>query len=83
MKSIPARSGRSPDGRTPKPRVWNRGVPDAGHSREHKGRFRLMTRRITLLAGLLVLLAGVALLAGCGAPAQAEPLEVTYYYMPG
>ena len=21
--------------------------------------------------------------AGCGAPAKAEPLEVTYYYLPG
>lgn len=22
-------------------------------------------------------------LAGCGAPAKAEPLELTYYYLPG
>jgi len=31
----------------------------------------------------LALLASVALLAGCGGAAQAEPLEVTYYFMPG
>ena len=43
----------------------------------------LMTKRTMLLASWLALLAGVALLAGCGGPAEAGPLEVTYYYMPG
>ncbi len=42
-----------------------------------------MTKRTMFLASWLVLLVGVALLAGCGGPAEAGPLEVTYYYMPG
>lgn len=42
-----------------------------------------MTKRTMLLGGWLVLLAGVALVAGCGGPSHAEPLDVTYYYMPG
>ena len=42
-----------------------------------------MTKRTLFLASGLALLVGAALLAGCGGPAQAEPLEVTYYYMPG
>ena len=31
--------------------------------------------------GLALALAGWA--AGCSTPAQAEPLELTYYYLPG
>jgi len=42
-----------------------------------------MTKRTLSLAAFLALLAGVALLAGCGGPAEAGPLEVTYYYLPG
>jgi hypothetical protein len=32
--------------------------------------------------GLLLSLAAAGLLSGCGT-AQAEPIEVTYYYLPG
>ena len=32
---------------------------------------------------LTVMLTAAAWAAGCGAPAQAEPLDVTYYYLPG
>lgn len=42
-----------------------------------------MTKRTLFLATWLVLLAGVAVLTGCGSPAEAGVLEVTYYYMPG
>ncbi len=42
-----------------------------------------MTKRTMFLGCWLALLAGVALLAGCGGPTEASPLEVTYYYMPG
>jgi hypothetical protein len=42
-----------------------------------------MIKRTISLAACLVLLAGAALLAGCGSPAEAGPLEVTYYYLPG
>ena len=37
---------------------------------------------ISVSLGLL-LGAGVAGLAGCGSPAEAKPLDVTYYYLPG
>jgi hypothetical protein len=62
---------------------WAR--PEGGMScLEETGReVYLMTKRTLFLAGWLALLAGVALLAGCGGPAEAGPLEVTYYYMPG
>ncbi len=43
----------------------------------------LMTKRTMFLGCWLALLAGLALLVGCGGPAEAGPLEVTYYYMPG
>lgn len=32
---------------------------------------------------LLLLAAAGLVAAGCGAAAEAEPLEVTYYYLPG
>ena len=37
--------------------------------------------RDAIVCGLL-LIAGAALLAGCGTT-EAKPLEVTYYYLPG
>ena len=36
---------------------------------------------VWLSLGLVLALAGWA--AGCSTPAKAEPLELTYYYLPG
>ena len=41
----------------------------------------MQARNATVCIGLLL---GLSLaVAGCGGPAKAEPLEVTYYYLPG
>ena len=40
------------------------------------------SRRVALFLLAGVLSAAVPL-TGCGSPAQAEPLDVTYYYLPG
>ena len=41
-----------------------------------------MIARSTQMVAILALAALAGTLAGCGA-AEAEPLEVTYYYLPG
>lgn len=39
------------------------------------------TRALALLAA--VAMGGLLMASGCGGPAQAGKLEVTYYYLPG
>ena len=43
---------------------------------------KLVTRIVTGLCLLTLGVGAAALLPGC-TPAKAEPLEVTYYYLPG
>jgi hypothetical protein len=45
---------------------------------QHRARWMSWGAWAALISGLLFLP-----LAGCSTPAQAEPLEVTYYYLPG
>lgn len=40
-------------------------------------------RKLALLVSLSAVLAAFALLPSCGSRAQAGPMEVTYYYLPG
>ena len=40
------------------------------------------TTRLCATLGLITAFAAVGMLSGCGS-AQAEPIEVTYYYLPG
>lgn len=45
---------------------------------------RQRNRPVWLAAGALIsALSLLPMLTGCGTPAEAAPLEVTYYYMPG
>ncbi len=39
--------------------------------------------RSSIAAALVLTALASGLAAGCGGEAQAEPLEVTYYYLPG